>query len=112
VATIQAAGLEVAAVGTRYKAILTITQGATPGFLALSAYATALGAVKGRKSSFNWEYTPDGGKTWIALPSTPRAKTTVSGLTALATYGFRVSLTGSDGVAGEWSQIVNFLVLR
>ena len=73
----------------------------------------AFGAVKGRrKTFFNWQYTADGGKTFVTLPSTPRARTTVSGLTALSTYGFRVSVTNSDGVAGEWSQIVSFLVLR
>jgi hypothetical protein len=27
-------------------------------------------------------------------------------------YGFGVSMTNSDGIAGEWSQIVNFLCLR
>ena len=111
-ATIQAAGLDVAGVASRIKAILTVTQTAVPGTLALDANATALGAAGRRKTFFNWQYTADGGKTWITLPSTPKSKTTVSGLTALSTYGFRVSVTNSDGIAGEWSQIVNFLVLR
>ncbi len=112
VATILAAGLDVGAVGQRYKPILSVTQAATNGNAALSANAAALGANVRSKTSFNWEYTPDGGKTWIALPSTPKSKTTVSGLTALSTYGFRVSVTHSDGVAGPWSQIVSFLCLR
>jgi hypothetical protein len=34
----------------------------------------------------------------------------VANLTPLTSYGFRVSVTNNAGVAGEWSQIVYFLV--
>ena len=37
------------------------------------------------------------------MPSTPYAKTTITGLTALTTYQFRVSLTDKNG-EGAWSQ--------
>jgi hypothetical protein len=33
-------------------------------------------------------------------------------LTPLSTYGFRVSVTNSAGIQGEWSQIISFLVHR
>jgi hypothetical protein len=111
-ATIEAAGLVVAGVTSYVKAALTAKQAAMNGSVGLSAFAALL-AGKGRKKTFfNWQYTPDGGKTFVTLPSTPKSKTVVSGLTALQTYGFRVSVTNSDGIPGEWSQIVNFLVLR
>ncbi len=63
-----------------------------------------------RKRFFNWQSTGDGGKTFVTLPSTPKSKTTVANLPPLTTYGFRVCVTNSDGVMGEWSQIVSFLV--
>jgi hypothetical protein len=77
----------------------------------LDANATALGAAGRKKSCFNWQFTADG-KTYVTLPPTPTCKTSVSNLTPLATYGFRVSVTGSSGIAGEWSQTVSFLVVR
>jgi hypothetical protein len=109
ISTIEAAGLSVAQVASYAKAILAVTQGSTPGTVALSANATALGAAKTKKSFFNWEYTADG-KTFIAMPSTPKSKTSLTGLTPLSTYGFRVAVTDADGVLGPWSQIVSFLV--
>jgi hypothetical protein len=109
VATLQAGGLLVAAVPHRVKAILGVAQGPTPGSAVLDANATALTAnLKGR-FFFNWESTVDG-KTFVTLPSTPTHKTTVSNLTPLTSYGFRVSVTNAAGIPGEWSQIVYFLV--
>ena len=111
ISTIQAAGLLVASVPHRTKAILAVTQGPQPGSVNLDANATALGAAGRKKSCFNWQFTADG-KTYVTLPPTPTCKTSVSNLTPLATYGFRVSVTGSSGIAGEWSQTVSFLVVR
>jgi hypothetical protein len=110
VSTIQAAGLVVAPVGKRIKALLALSQGPEPGSVVLDANARALTGGSQRKHCFNWGYSADGGKTFIGLPSTPKAKTTLDGLTPLTTYGFRVSLTTSDGIAGAWSQVVSFLV--
>jgi hypothetical protein len=78
--------------------------------VALKANARALAGRTSKKTFFNWQMTSDGGKTFTNLPSTPKAQTSVANLTPLATYGFRVSVTNSDGAAGEWSQIVSFLV--
>jgi hypothetical protein len=110
VSTIQEAGLLVALVPQRTKAILAAKQ-ATPGSnVTLEANATVLGGSSRKKSCFNWQITSDGGKTYVTLPSTPTAKTSVAGLTPLLTYGFRVSVTSSSGAAGAWSQTVAFLV--
>jgi hypothetical protein len=53
--------------------------------------------------------SPDG-KTFTSLPTTSRAKTTVSGLTPGMTYYFRHEpVLRKDGVA-EWSQVISILV--
>ena len=110
VATILAAGLLVAMLPQAHKQILTAKQGAQSGSVLLTAFAKLLGAAGRKKSCLNWQQSSDGGKTWINLPSTPKVKTTVTGLTPGMTYGFRASVTNSDGTIGEWSQMVTILV--
>ena len=109
VATIEAAGLTAALVSGYAKPILAATQGAPGSVVTLKANATALGAGGHRKTFFSWQSTADGGKTFVNLPSTPKATTTVANLTPLSTYGFRVSVTNSAGIQGEWSQVISFL---
>ena len=109
VAVIEAAGFVVALAAQRSKAVLTATLGPELGSVALNANATALGAARTRKTCFNWQSTVDG-KVFVTLPSTPKSKTSVANLTPLTTYGFRVSVTASNGVAGPWSQVVYVLV--
>jgi hypothetical protein len=106
---IEAARLSVARVGQHTKPVLATKQGATSGSVDLEANAKLLTGGSKKKSLFNWQYTSDG-KLFVSLPSTPKAKTSVPNLTPLATYGFRVSVTNSAGIAGEWSQVVSFLV--
>jgi hypothetical protein len=110
VSTIQEAGLLVAHVPHHTKPILAAKQGAPGSNVTLEANASALGINGRKKSCLNWQLTADGGKTYVTLPSTPTVKTSVAGLTPLLTYGFRVSVTSSSGVAGAWSQTVTFLV--
>jgi hypothetical protein len=64
--------------------------------------------IKGRVT-FNWQFTSDGGKTWINAPSTPHGRTDVAGLQAMQTYGFRVNVTSAAGDT-EWCQMVSLLV--
>jgi hypothetical protein len=109
VATIQAGGVEVAGVGSRVKGILEVKQGPTPGSVLLDANAALLTAGLKGGYFFNWESTLDG-KTFVTLPSTPKSKTSVANLTPLTTYGFRVGVTDSNGIPGQWSQIIYFLV--
>jgi hypothetical protein len=72
-----------------------------------------VGALTGHTSGsvfFNWQYSGDGGKTWIPAPSTPQGDTYVADVTPMVTYSFRVSVTDSKG-PGAWSQVVALLVL-
>jgi hypothetical protein len=110
VSILEAAGLSIAVSPVPTKDVLGVTQAAPAGLVALVANVGALAGRTKKKTQFNWEYTADGGKTFVSLPSTPKGKTSVAGLTPLTTYGFRVSVTGSDGVIGAWSQIIAFLV--
>jgi hypothetical protein len=61
------------------------------------------------RSSYEWEYSTDGGKTWIAAPVTVQTKTTIAGLVPGATVQFKyrpVTRTGE----GNWSEQVSLIV--
>src|SRR4051812_28553808 len=72
-ATIEAAGLTVALVPHHHKPVLGVKQGPTSGAVVVEANRTILTGGSKKKSFFNWQYTADGGLTWITLPSTPKA---------------------------------------
>jgi hypothetical protein len=107
-AIIQAAGMKAANVGRHAKAVLAATLGAQPGVVSLVANAALLSAST-KSKSYNWMYSLDG-KTWIAAPSTPHANTTITGLTSLASYSFRVNVSVGSAGPGEWSQAVTIVV--
>jgi hypothetical protein len=109
VAIIEAAGLSVATTPVRNQATLKVTRGIPSGTVELDANATALAGRSGKKTCFNWQWTPDGGTTFTSVPTTPHAKTTIANLPPLTRVGFRVSTTTIKGPA-EWSQIVTTLV--
>jgi hypothetical protein len=52
------------------------------------------------RASHDWQYSSDGGKTWISAPSSLQAKTTLSGLTPLTTVMVRQ----------DWDQPVSAVV--
>ena len=105
-----AAGMSIAKAPGFAKPVLGAKLGVQSGTVNLSANATLLvGRGVRKKVTFNWEVSADGGKTWTGVPSTPLSRTTVTGLTPLVTYAFRVCVTVSTTV-GEWSQPVLLLV--
>jgi hypothetical protein len=107
----QAAGMKLAAVPNRSKPVLAAKQkDGQSGVVYLVANVSALiGNGKKRGQSFlSWQFSLDG-KVWTSVPSTPYGKTTITGLTALTTYLFRVSFTDKNG-EGAWSQALSFLV--
>ena len=59
---------------------------------------------------FNWEYTLDGGGTFLSLPPTNNGKTSIHGLTPLTRVGVRVRIVNGLG-PGPWSQVATLLVL-
>jgi hypothetical protein len=100
---IESAGLPVRKTPTRSARAFTATQGEVSG----EAKVTAV--VAAHQASYEWAYSVDGGKTWVAAPVTLQAKTTISGLVAGTTVLFRYRAVTKAG-EGDWSQPVGLLV--
>jgi|HubBroStandDraft_6_1064221.scaffolds.fasta_scaffold561517_1 hypothetical protein len=109
VSIIKAGGLFVAELPSHAKALLTVRQSVSGAPVVLDANVGMLTNKSKKGRFFGWQYTADG-KTFVSLPTTSKGVATVTGLTALTTYGFRVNVTLSDGITQPWSQIVDFLV--
>ena len=82
---------------------------ATPGLVQLDANAKMLLAGSRKRPTFNWQSSPDGGKTIVTLPSTPHAKTFVPNMPMLADAWFRASVTLGT-TTSEWTQWVKIFV--
>ena len=100
---ILSAGMAVRKTAVRPPRVFDAVPGDVSGSVKLVAAAAA------RRAAYNWQYSIDGGKTWVAMPGTLQAKTTVAGLTAGTTVQFRYQALTKDG-EGNWSQIVSLLV--
>ena len=99
----QDAGMSLRVVPTREKPPLAAKAGKVSGSVFLAAKAT-----KGAKTN-NWQYSADGGKTWVDVPATTKASTTVSSLTPGTTVEFRQRIVTKAGVA-DWGQPISHIV--
>jgi hypothetical protein len=97
------AGMTLRTVATRVKPPLAAKAGRVTGTVVLVAKAT-----KGAKAN-SWQYSTDGGKTWIDLPQTTKANTTVPNLQPGMTVEFRQRVLTKAGVS-DWSQTISRLV--
>ena len=102
-AIIQSAGVSVKKTPVRKPRVFAAVQGAVSGM------AKLVTASAGHRSSYEWEYSIDGGKTWVAVPATLQAKTSVTGLTSGTTVQFRYLAVTKTG-QGDWSAPVSLLV--
>ncbi len=100
---IRSAGMAVKKVATAKARTFSAEQGAVSGSAKLVAPSA------GPRASYEWQYSTDGGKTWIAAPSTLQARTTVPGLTPGATVEFRFRPILKTG-QGDWSQTAQLIV--
>jgi hypothetical protein len=100
---IRSAGIAVRKVPSPKARIFSAEQGAVSGAAKLVAPSA------GRRASNVWQYSTDGGKTWIVAPATLQARTTVPGLTPGATVEFRYRPVTKAG-EGNWSQTVQLIV--
>jgi hypothetical protein len=80
---------------------------ARPGAVSGSAHLLARSA--GTRASYEWEWSSDGGKTWIAATPSLQAKTTITGLPVGASCQFRYRPVLKTGPA-DWSQPVTLVV--
>ncbi len=92
------------------KPLLALALGEPSGIVHATANASLLKQGRGKRVTFyNWRFTPDGGKTWIAAPSTPVARTSFTGLTPLTVYGVEVCITDAVGTT-SWSDMATIVV--
>jgi hypothetical protein len=102
-AIILGAGMAVRQVAVPKPRVFGATRGSVSGSVKLVT------AVAAHRAAYNWQYSTDGAKTWISLPSTMRSKTMVTGLAAGTTVEFRCQALTKNG-EGDWSQAVSLLV--
>jgi predicted phage tail protein len=76
----------------------------------VSGVAKVTAAAASRRASYEWQYSADGGKTWVTAPATLQARTTIAGLTAGSTVQFRYRAVTKTG-EGDWSQPASLMVL-
>jgi len=100
---IASAGFAVRKSATRVPRVFAAKPGKVSGTAALVAAPAA------KRSAYEWEYSTDGGKTWVVTPSTLPAKTTIVGLTPGATVVFRYRAVTKTG-EGDWSQSVSLII--
>ena len=100
---IRSAGIAVKRTGARSPRVFDAQQGAASGSARLVA------ATAGRRASYEWQFSTDGGKTWVMAPSTLQAATTVTGFTPGVTVEFRYRPVTKTG-EGNWSQTVQLIV--
>lgn len=101
---IASAGLAVRKPTVRPPRVFKSVQGTVSGS------AKLVTASAGSRVSYDWESSLDGGKTWVAAPSTLRASTTIAGFTPGVTVLFRYRALTKAG-PGNWSQPVSLTVL-
>jgi hypothetical protein len=100
---IQGAGIAVKKIAVRPPRVFAAKPGAVSGSVALITQPAA------RRASYEWQYSTDAGKTWLAASSTLKTTTTISGLTPGATVFFRYRSVTKVG-EGDWSQPSSLIV--
>jgi len=102
---IESMGMFVKTVTIRTKLPLTIEVQPVPG--AVKAIARA--GAKGTRVFFEFQYSVDGGKTWLPGGTTTDSSIVITGLPSATYVGFRYRTTNKN-VPGPWSQVVTDLV--
>jgi len=100
---IQSAGMAVKKVAVRKPRVFVAEQGT------MSGSAKLVAASAGRRASYEWNYSTDGGKTWVIAPASLQANTTVAGLAPGATVEFRYRPVTKTG-EGNWSQTAQLII--
>ena len=100
---IESAGVALRKQATRRARVFAAKPGRTSGV------ATIVAASAGHRASYEWQFSTDGGKTWVTAPSTLQAKTSVAGLAPGATVQFKYRAVTRTG-QGDWSQAVSMMV--
>jgi hypothetical protein len=102
-ALIKSAAMGVRKASTHGKHVFAVKQGSLSGSVSIEA------AVPGPRASYEWEYSSDGGKTWLPMPPTSRSKTELTGLQPGTSYSFRCRSVTKAGPS-DWSQPLAMVV--
>jgi hypothetical protein len=102
-AMITSTGLLLRKPSSRRKAPFAVKQGPTTGTVHLAAKAA------GARASYEWQWSSDEGKTWILLPVTLQAQTTLTGVPAGTNAVFRFRAVTKVGES-DWSQPISLIV--
>jgi hypothetical protein len=102
-AVIKSSGLAVRKAVIRQKQVFAVTEGPVSGSVKLET------ATVGSRASYEWQYSLDGGKTWLVLRSTLQAKTSMQGLTPLTSVSFRSRAVTKAG-EGDWTQPLSITI--
>ena len=100
---IESAGLVVRKTTARKPRSFAAFPGPVTGSAKLEAPKAA------RRAAYEWEYSVDGGKTWVFAPATLQARTIVTGLPPGTSVLFRhrtVTMTGES----DWSEPTSLMV--
>ena len=95
-AIIHSVAMGVRKVSVPAKHVFSVKHGPTSGSVSIEA------SYAGPRSSYEWEYSADGGKTWQALPPTTRSRTALTGLQPGASYSFRYRAVTKSGPT-DWT---------
>lgn len=110
---IQNAGLVVAASTASTKLLLVLRNGPQPGSVACDANVGLLVGAEAKHPYaarfYGWQYTVDGGDTFLPSATTATGKALLTGLTPLTVVGVRVNIT-LGGVTSEWTDVATILV--
>jgi len=100
---IESAGVAVRKTPTRRARAFAAKPGPVSGVAKVTAIAAS------RRASYEWQYSADGGKTWVTAPATLQARTTIAGLAPGSTVQFKYRPVTKTG-EGDWSQPVSLMV--
>jgi hypothetical protein len=103
-AIVGSAGLELRKPSVRSKNDVNVKQSSTSGTVNVTAKVGSL-----KRSSHEWEYSTDGGKTWVTTTPTTQAKTTIGGLTPQTTVLVRTRAITPTGPT-TWTDPASLLV--
>ena len=103
-AIINSAGMVVKKQSLRSKNDLNFRKVASAGTVVVMARVASR-----QKESHEWEYSTDSGKTWLPLPPTTQAKTTIIGLTSGTTIQVKHRALSKAGM-GAWTDAASALV--
>ena len=102
-AIITSTTLSVKKTTNRQKQTFAVKYGPTSGTVHVIAKSA------GARAAYEWQYSLDGGKTWVQVPNTLQARTSISALPVATTVEFRYRVTTKAGM-GDWSQPTSLLV--